>query len=262
MSKTPTELAIKNCHPRDNNITFDEGPHIYTVHGKQDYMSTTTWIHTHFSHFDPDASIDGMMKKKDWNTPGHKYYGLTREEIKAKWAAEGADASGKGTDMHYDIECFYNGWDINNDSIEYKYFQKFVKDYPELKPYRTEWVIYHDEIKISGSVDMVFENPDGTIQIYDWKRCKEIPYDAFRNKTSSTECISHIQDCKFWHYSLQLNIYKTILEEKYGKIVTDLYLIALHPDNPYKSYERLKVPFLPAEMESLFALRKQQISQL
>ena len=48
--KVPTELAEKNPHPRDNDITFDEGPHIYTVYGKQDYTSTTTWIHQQFSH--------------------------------------------------------------------------------------------------------------------------------------------------------------------------------------------------------------------
>ena len=32
--KVPTELAEKNPHPRDTDITFDEGPHIYTVYGK------------------------------------------------------------------------------------------------------------------------------------------------------------------------------------------------------------------------------------
>ena len=31
--------------------------------------------------------------------------------------------------------------DIKNDSIEYQYFQKFVKDFPELKAYRTEWMV-------------------------------------------------------------------------------------------------------------------------
>ena len=33
----PDKLAKINAHPRDCRITFDEGPHIYTVDGVQDY---------------------------------------------------------------------------------------------------------------------------------------------------------------------------------------------------------------------------------
>jgi hypothetical protein len=67
-------------------------------------------------------------------------------------------ASTAGTKMHYDIECYFNGMDVKNDSIEYSYFQNFLKDFPELKPYRTEWMVYYEELKLSGSIDMIFEN--------------------------------------------------------------------------------------------------------
>ena len=55
----------------------------------------------------------------------------------------------------------------------------------------------------------------------------------------------------FWHYSIQLNMYKTILETKYGKKVTGLYLVRLHPNNVYKTYERIEVPFLDEEIGDL-----------
>ena len=51
---------------------------------------------------------------------------------------------------------------------------KFVKDHPQLKPYRTEWMIFDEDLKLAGSIDMVYENPDGTLSIYDWKRSKDI----------------------------------------------------------------------------------------
>jgi ATP-dependent exoDNAse (exonuclease V) beta subunit len=133
----------------------------------------------------------------------------------------------------------------------------FVRDFSELKPYRTEWMIYYEELKLSGSIDMIFENPDGTIQIYDWKRCREIKYED--RKCAETACIRHLPDTNFWHYALQLNTYKTILERKYGKTVTGLYLVCMHPENPYKNYERIEVPFLENEMEALFEYRRQQI---
>ena len=60
----PTYLQNLNPHPRDQHISFDEGPHIYTVHGEQGYTSVTTWNHSHFAEFDKDAILDGIFKKK------------------------------------------------------------------------------------------------------------------------------------------------------------------------------------------------------
>jgi hypothetical protein len=59
-------------------------------------------------------------------------------------------------------------------------------------------------------------------------------------------------DSNFWHYSLQLNTYKAILEAKYGKKVTDLYLVRLHPDAEEANYELIKVPELSADIQTLF----------
>lgn len=165
-----------------------------------------------------------------------------------------------GTQMHYQIECYYNGVEAglsSEPSLEYTYFQNFVKACPDLKPYRTEWMIYHEEMRLAGSVDMVYENPDGTLMIYDWKRAKDIVKTASFMKYAQTECISHLPDTNFWHYALQLNTYKTILEQKYGKKVTKLALVCLHPTK--KNFEVIPLPILTEEMEALFALRSMQV---
>jgi len=257
---TPSYLATIHHHPRDEHISFEAGPHIYTVCGSRgEYTSVTTWNHQHFSHFDAEKTITNMMKGKNWNI-NNKYYGMTPEQIKELWNSSGVAASSAGTKLHDDIEKHYNGLNIQNDSIEYEYFLQFEKDFPELKPYRTEWMVYYEELKISGSIDMVFENPDGTIQIYDWKRVKEIKHEVEFGKYALTPCISHLPDTNFWHYALQLNVYKTILEHKYGKKVTGLYLVCLHPDNKYKTYDRINVPFLDTELEDLLKLRLTQIN--
>jgi hypothetical protein len=256
----PTYLAELNAHPRDQFIEFDEGPHIYTVHGKQGYTSVTTWNHSHFSHFDAEGILDNMFaNKKRMADPKYKYYNMTREEIKASWDKNRDLASGSGTQMHYDIELYFNNATVLNESVEFSWFLRFVQDFPELKPYRTEWMVYYEELKLSGSIDMVFENPDGTLQIYDWKRCKEIVYEPVFSKFALTPCIAHLPDTNFWHYALQLNTYKRILEEKYGKTITALYLVCLHPDNMHKTYDRIEVPILTKELDDLFALRRSQV---
>lgn len=260
MSKpVPDTLAKENAHDRDQNIIFDEGPHIYTVFGELGYTSVTTWVHHHFDVFDGPAVVENIMKSKKMLDPTYKYYGKTREEILEGWKKNGDSASTKGTKLHYDIECFYNGWKVENDSIEYGFFQKFVQDYPHLKPYRTEWVVYYDELKLSGSIDMVFKDENtGKFYIYDWKRCNEIPHENLYGKTAKTECIKHMPDCKFWQYSLQLNTYRRFLEDKYDIPIEGMALVCMHPDNVYKTYERIEVPRLDKEMDDLIALRTEQ----
>jgi ATP-dependent exoDNAse (exonuclease V) beta subunit len=128
-----------------------------------------------------------------------------------------------------------------------------------LKPYRTEWIIYHDDVKISGSIDMVYENPDGSLSIYDWKRSKNITSVNNFNEFAKTRQICHLPNSNFWHYALQLNLYKTILEEKYRKTVRDLVLVRLHPDAEEKNYELIPLPNLAREIGDLFAMRKREL---
>ena len=242
-----------NKHLRDDYIIFDEKPHIYTIHGDSSYTSVTTWNHSHFEKFDSDKIINNMMRSKKWKE--NKYYGKTKQEILREWDTNRDAAASAGTKMHYDIECFYNKCYNENNSIEFEYFKRFYEDYKHLRPYRTEWMVYYEEYKLAGSIDMVFENEDGTLQIYDWKRSKEISKHSPWNKYAKTSCIDYIPDTNYWHYVLQLNTYKKILEDKYEKKVTNMYLVVLHPDNKNKSYQRIKICDLQKELTELLKLK-------
>ena len=270
-------LSEKNAHPRDEYILFQEEGHKYTITNDLDskYTSVTTWNHRHFPVFDADGIIDKMMKGRNWK-PGYKYWGMTKEEIKKQWSDNGNAVSGAGTDMHYEIECFMNNpemdypythqdlytrytdthtpEDIESTSLEWKYFLQFVKDTPHLRPYRTEWLVYDNDLKLSRSNDMVYENPDGTLMIYDWKRSKGISAVNTYDKFATTECICHMPDSNFWHYSLQLNTYRAILEKKYERKVTSLCLVRLHPDCEENTYELIDVPDLRKDVAALFEL--------
>lgn len=282
-------LSERNVNLRDQNLVFDEPSHKYTIltdsHSK--YTSVTTWNHTHFPQFDADKVIAKMMRGRNWN-PDNKYWGMNPEQIKKMWSDNGKSVSGAGTDLHFDIECFMNqhivdeddvpykydhellvdkycedladGGPCPNNSIEWAYFLEFAKQFKEFVPYRTEWMIYNEDLKLAGSIDMVYENPDGSLTIYDWKRSKDIsPFNNF-GETAHTECIRYLPNSNYWHYSLQLNTYKALLEAKYEKKVTNMYLVRLHPNNPNKSYELIKCPDLQEEVAELFKIRKNEIA--
>jgi ATP-dependent exoDNAse (exonuclease V) beta subunit len=273
-------LQKTNAHQRDQNIQFFEEGHKYTIRTDPEstYTSVTTWNHSHFPHFDADEIIQKMRKGKGWKE-GHKYWGQTSEQIKDLWNSNKNQVSGAGTDMHYEIECFMNNprlkpgykhQDLQEESLEqsqqqslqletkeWSYFLQYIQETPDFKPYRTEWTIYHEDLKLAGSIDMVYENPDGSLNIYDWKRAKDItPVNNF-NKYAVTYAISHLPDSNFWHYALQLNTYKAILEEKYEKKIKDLYLVRLHPNA--EEYELINLPDLQREIRELFEERKNQL---
>ena len=271
-------LSLRNSHPRDSDIQFYEEGHKYVILSEPDvkYTSVTTWNHSHFPKFEADSIIDNMMKSKSWKE-GHKYWGLTPEQIKSQWNNNRDSVAGAGTDLHYEIECFNNNQRLSSGytnkelyemymsdnnltheskAIEWRYFINFVRDNPDLKPYRTEWTVYHDDVKISGSIDMIYENPDGTLSIYDWKRAKLITRINNFNKFALPPQICHLPDSNFWHYALQLNTYKAIIEQKYGKVVKSLFLVRLHPDAEEKNYELIELPDLSREIKDLFMERK------
>ena len=302
----------RNAHKRDSLIKFDAGPHKYTCKGESDYISVTTWNHSHFKQFDADAIIKKMMRDPiKWaKSP---YYGKTPEQIKAGWDLNRDEAAAAGTEMHANIERWASppsppSWvKTNKDLLEYNnelnaivpdHYLDFVKDHPDLIPYRTEWMIFDEDVRIAGSIDMVglggnplqppLETsvtqathkinpnspqeggvggippgvPEGTspLVLYDWKRCKEIKDTNSFKEFAITDCIKHLPDTNFWHYSLQLNTYKAILEAKYDKKVVGMYLVCLHPNLP--TYQLLSVPDLSEEVKALFALRKKEIAKL
>lgn len=255
-------LAKVNYHPRDEHISFEEGPHIYTVCGERGtYTSVTTFVHKNFPHFDAEGVAGNIVRGKKMQNPTYKYYGMTKEDIIKSWAESGASASGAGTKMHYDIECDSNGMEVQNDSEEYQYYKNFRQDFPYLEPYRTEWTVYYEECKLSGSIDMVYrDSRDGKFYIYDWKRSKEIKYDDQYCDYATNPIIKTMPNLNFWHYSLQLGIYKKILQDKYDIQIEDMYLIVLHPDQ--KNYERIQVAALDSDIDKLFAERKNEVASV
>ena len=251
-------LSEKNHNERDEHISFQEEGHIYNIDNDETFVSTTTWVHQFFSKFDADKIIKKMMNSKKWQFS--KYFGMTANEIKIGWNENGRLASEAGTNLHEDIEDFYNGISVNNDSVEYRYFKNFYNEHLHLIPYRTEWCIWDSELKLCGSIDMLFDNGDGTLSIYDWKRCKEIKKSNDWGERGLSSSISHLHDCNFYHYSLQLNIYKALLEKNYGLKVTELAIVCLHPDNDNDDYQKYIIPDLQKEVAELFKGRSEQIN--
>jgi len=257
------ELSFKNKHPRNNHIEFYEPTHVYTVNGSsKGIISCTKFLHEFFPHFDAKAVIAKMMASPKW--PQNKYYGKTAKEIEKEWDANRDAASGAGTAMHLAIEQFLHGHsELIEPGVlntpEWNYFMNFWKDAKEdLVPYRSEWEVWSEQHKLAGSIDMVFyRKSDNSYVIYDWKRSKEIKME--NDFGTGYGPVSHLPDSNYWHYTLQLNVYRWFLETFYGLKISDMYIMIFHPDNT--NYKRFKLNRLETEVEDMLAARLKAVRE-
>jgi len=162
-----TDLLKKiNPSPRDQNIEFDEDSHTYKVQGKQLKTSVTAFVKSIFPLFDKDNIVDKILRSNKMCSPLYKYYGMNSNQIIETWKTQTI----LGTILHHDIERFYNQLEPFNTSKEYDFFLNFVRHNTDLTPYRTEWRIYSSRLNIGGSIDIVYQLPNGHHAIRDWKR--------------------------------------------------------------------------------------------
>lgn len=240
-------LALINQHPRDSNIFFDEEKHAYKTTNVPDLTSVTTFIKKFFSEFDADAIIAKMAR---FGALGKKYPNMTPQQVKDAWALNGKLASEKGTKLHRYIELFFNGIQ-EEDKVgiepEVDMFYTWASNLDlKYRPFRTEWIIYDEELKIAGTIDMLFAVDVADrrkVAIFDWKCSKEIKFtNPYGNARAPLE---YLKDCNYNHYSLQLNLYKYLLEKNYDLQVVEMNLVVIHSNNK----EALLVPITNMQKE-------------
>ena len=249
-------LNLQNKHSNDSRITFDSRKHEYFVDGKSIKYSVTGLIEKFFPKFDSDYWSNKKAIERIQIEGGN----LTQEnilevkkEILLEWENNGKDAADKGTILHEKIENFYNNIEDTLDAPEFTYFKQFVNKYPKLKPYKTEWRIFDSSLSLAGSIDMVYEKDNGQLFLFDWKRSTKIVNGAGHLIESDYDYgfdeLSHIADNSYNRYSLQLNLYKYIVESNYGKKISSMNLLILHPH--FHTFFHLQIPVLENETKFL-----------
>ena len=116
--------------------------------------------------------------------------------------------------------------------------------------FRTEWRIFDEELKVAGTLDAIFVDEDGKYHLVDWKRSKEIKKHAYNwGERATAQGLTHLLNCNYNHYALQLNTYKYILERRYGIKIDTQRLVQFHPT--LKEYKEFIVPEMKQEVNAL-----------
>ena len=193
---------------------------------------------------DPSKVVEYIrwrIRQIDWQfTPLFKEM---QAVVLKNWEDNRDDAARRGTATHLNNERYLNHLPYENESLEWKLFESFIKARPWLKIWRTEMRIWSKQHLLAGSIDAIFiDTRTGKYYVYDWKRSKEIKFEGWcrcePGQHSSAVCdgfgcaeaTKDVPNCNYYHYSLQVWLYATILELHYGIKIEGCFLVILHPD--------------------------------
>ena len=203
------------------SIVFNAEEHSYkSIDGSEgiNWTSVTTLISSLKKPFDAKAVAARVTKNKK-----SKWHGIEPKIIEQIWKNEADRATTLGTYYHNQREADLcslasierEGVTVpvispsgENDGIRFAPSQKLD---PGVYP---EHMVYLKSTGICGQSDLV-EVVNGKVNIIDYKTNKEIKTEAFTNWEGITEKmldpVSHLDDCNFNHYALQLSIYMYII---------------------------------------------------
>lgn len=204
-----------------DNIRLNEADHRYFLvdDPDADFVSCTTFIEYFFKKFD----AIGIANKLTSTHPN--YMGMPPQELVKTWES----SSLIGTQVHKEIDDHikFGTYPLHSKSkLGVDWFRSLDFDRYEIF---SETMIYSKEINIAGTVDLVLRDKEtDTIDIYDWKTSKAIEKTSFGGRVGSTPATQTLLDCNFNHYSLQLSLYRYLLENFYGLKVETLTLLHLN----------------------------------
>ena len=200
-------------------LRFTAHDHKYVTidNPEEEWLSVTSLISQFKQPFDAEKmSVKSSKNKKS------KWYGMTPEAIKEAWKNEANRATTLGTWYHNQREkdlCSFETIERQNQCIPiYKPVEvggiKFSPNQKIENGVYPEHLVYLRSAGICGQSDLV-EVVNNEVYITDYKTNKEIKtegyisWDGVRQVLSSP--LSHLDDCNYIHYALQLSMYMYII---------------------------------------------------
>jgi len=203
------------------SIQFTAETHKYESQGenKIDWLSVTSFVSLFKPPFKKIEIATKVSKKRK-----SKWYGLTPEKIIEIWDNESKRAVNLGSWYHDQREAELIMCNtLQRAGIDLPIIQPIEQDGIKLSPDQNltpgiypEHLVYLKSAGICGQADRI-EVIQDIIDCYDYKTNKEIKLKGFTNWEGVTKkmlyCLSHLDDCNFNHYALQLSTYMYIMQK-------------------------------------------------
>lgn len=240
-------------HPSGKlGITFTEADHRYADDFGIDYTSATTLIHAAFAPFDAMAAATAKAART----------GIPAEQYLREWDGIRSAASTEGTRTHENCERQILGryaemHQPRHDDEKLRFraawyaVESLEKYYRHIEP---EKLVFTPRFRVAGSIDLFCKIDDLHYDLGDWKFVKEIRRQSFGGRNGIHPATVMLPDCNFYHYALQLNIYKLIARiEGYIPAAASVRHFLLRYDRETHAFERIDLPDLSLQAMMLIA---------
>ena len=223
-------------------IVFDPVKHAYTNSFTGDsYTSVTTLLGQFKPEFDADKFSRIVAERK----------GISQQDVLNEWKTNNKAAQDYGTQLHKTIEEYAKTGifeDKDKDIIE---AYREIGNYTVKDGALFETCVYNHEHKIAGTADIIL--PNGPyFDVYDFKTNKKFNYFSKYEKYMLGP-VSHLPDCEYSSYCLQLSLYAYNYHIMTGRKVRCLKI--LYWDRDEKKFEVIPMPFLLQDIKNILATR-------
>jgi len=229
-------------------------------------------IHHIYTHND-GRNFDSLSRVRDCiKTPFDKsiarncagkgeYVGMTAEQVLVAWEKKANKAADHGTNIHDAIERFEKSAVIlAQDEWLRPMILCLTNEYKDMYQVHNEVCLYDEEYEIAGTADHIIEttkHKSSVLNIDDFKTNlnKGINFEN-KYKKYLLGPFSHVQDCNYYDYSLQLSCYAYMLEKLTSRKIGHLSIIFIPPQNPL-AYKRIPVNYAKNDAKILFNYYKE-----
>lgn len=216
------------------HIVVDSVNHGYRS-GDRNLVSVTTVLKSITPEFDKEGVSLKMAERS----------GVSQAEILRQWEAKGNKSRDKGTRIHQYIEDVLDGkvdpvlQRVNDRLPEMEAFETaWTKLRAELRAKRIhqEFVVGDEQWGVAGRVDnlMAIRPPDAnnySLSVFDWKTGK---VDTSNHYETLLKPFDDYDSCKYNLYSIQLSMYRLIIEKHLNLSLADGYILHLRDDGSYQ----------------------------
>lgn len=245
-----------------SDVKYYDKDHHYEIRGQRVSKSATKLIGNAETPFDKENISAAVARKR----------GVTQQVILDEWSLNAKKSTEKGTVFHSYAENYlanrvfpypkerilavpeFKGVDYVAEPMQklVPMFHRFVAENmgTNLIPVRSEFVLGDLDLDIAGMIDqLVYSRASGCLHILDWKTNKAIETEN-KYGTHFRGALSYLEQCEFIKYSLQLSIYKYLIEKHIKLRLGPSYLVWFFEGN--ETYQ--VIPTADMEVEAKYLL--------
>ena len=245
-------LCIRNKHPRDKRLLFSSKDHVYWIDGKCSFVESVTQLLSRY-YLTPRQHVMAHSKYRACRQDGHERCEYCSCECVADVLRIFKGKQQEGVAMHQKLARFLEGLEGLPEELATA-ITHFLENH-QLQAYRTEWGVFDEQSQLAGTIDAVFQvgNDDDNVAIVDFKN---VPFDK---QDVRHECL--LKDCaasNLGKWTMQLNLYRHILETHYGKKVKNMYVVMIEGTNILP----VSVQPMPGPLTAVITARQLQVRLL